>query len=178
MLTVIAGVLSLGAVATVHQSWRSRTPALFVVGLCLWSISGVAFSYAHGWEFGALLTLCLPGILVWPFVLANQVQLPQSKNNPEPRALNFSGKNVLRNALTCVVVLVPFLFISLFITLGMSALTPFTTAGKLGVVVVLQPIMWGLIVYHYLASLSKARVLIFYSIVAGLCVPILMLFPL
>jgi len=177
MLTVIASVLSLSAVATVHQSWRSRTSALFVIGLLLWLISGVVFSFAQGWEFGVLLMLCLPGMLVWPFVLANQVVLPKPKNRPEPRALNFSRANVLRNGVTYIVVLIAFLIIAVFITLGISALTPFSTAGKLGLGIILLPVLWGLCVYHYLATSSKVKVLAFYSVIAGLCLPILMLFP-
>lgn len=178
MITVIASVLSLSAVATVHQSWRSRTLALFVVGLLLWLISGVVFSFAQGWEFGVLITLCLPGILVWPFVLANQIVLPKPKNSPEPRALNFSRANVLRNGATYTVVLFAFFIIALLITLGISALTPFSTAGKMGLGIILLPVLWGLCVYHYLATSSKIKILAAYSVIAGLCLPILMLFPL
>lgn len=177
MLTVFASVLTLGAVATVYKSWRSQTLAFFVIGLLIWLISTIAWSYAHGWEFGVLYALCLPGLLVWPFIYLNQTVLPRPKHTPQPRALNFTMRNTWANIGNALVVLVALLIISVLITLAFCAAMPLSTPGKLALTVVLVPILWGGAIYHYLATTRKGLTLGIYTAVAALSVPVLLVLP-
>ena len=44
-----------------------------------------------------LYSLCIPSILVWPFIAFNQTHLPQLKNAPQPRSFDFSRRTVLEH---------------------------------------------------------------------------------
>ena len=177
MLTVAASGLTLAAVATVYKSWRSQTPAFLYIGLLVWLISTICWSYAQGWEFGLLYALCIPAILVWPFIALNQTVLPEPKNRPLARPLDFSRKQVLNNIGNYLVTLVVLLVVSVLITLALCALMPFSIAGKLATGVVLLPLLWGLFVYHYLATASKLKVLGGSILLAAVSVPVLLLLP-
>ncbi len=69
------------------------------------------------------------------------------------------------------------LVVSVLITLALCALMPFSIAGKLATGVVLLPLLWGLFVYHYLATASKLKVLGVYILLAAVSVPVLLLLP-
>ena len=178
MLSLTAGGFTLAALTAVYKSWRAQAPTFLYLGLTLWLVSSVCWSFAQGWEFGVLYALCIPAILVWPFILLNQTHLPQPKNVPQPRGFDFSGKTVMGNVANYVVVLGVLLAVSVLLTLGLCALLPFSIAGKLATGTVLLPILWGLIVYHYLAAVNKLKVISIYAVVAALCLPILVYMPL
>ena len=177
MLSITAGGLSLAALVAVYKSWRAQLPSFLYVGIAFWLVSTVCWSYAQGWEFGLLYALCIPALLVWSFIAFNQVQLPQPKNVPQPRSFDFSRGAVIQNVTNYLVVMVILLVISVLITLGVCALLPFTIAGKLATGTILLPVLWGLIVYHYLASSHKFKVVGIYAVLAALCLPILVFLP-
>ena len=177
MLSITAGGLSLVALVAVYRSWRAQVSRYLYLGIVFWLVSTVCWSYAQGWEFGLLYALCIPALLVWPFIAFNQVQLPQPKNVPQPRRFDFSRGAVIANVTNHLVVMVILLVISVLITLGVCALLPFTIAGKLATATILLPVLWGLIVYHYLASSYKFKVVGIYAVLAALCLPILAFLP-
>ncbi len=177
MLSVAAGGLTLAALGVIYKSWRAQASTYLYLGLVVWLIAAVCWSYAQGWEFGVLYALCIPSILVWPFIAANQTHLPQPKNVPQPRSFDFSRRTVLGNIANYIVVLIVLLVVSVLLTLGLCALLPFSIAGKLATGIVLLPILWGLIVYHYLATAHKIKVVVAYVVLAALCLPILIFFP-
>ncbi|WP_334018344.1 hypothetical protein [Alteromonas sp. S015] len=177
MLSVAAGGLTFAALGVIYKSWRAQASTYLYLGLVVWLISAVSWSYAQGWEFGVLYALCIPSILVWPFIAFNQMHLPQPKNVPQPRRFDFSRRTVVGNIANYIVVLVVLLVVSVLITLGICALLPFSIAGKLATGTVMLPILWGLIVYHYLATIRKFKVIATYAILAALCLPILIFFP-
>jgi len=177
MLSVAASGLSLAALAAVYKSWRGQASTYLYVGLAVWLASSVCWSYAQGWEFGVLYALCIPALLVWPFIALNQTQLPKPKNNPQPRSVDFSRKTLLGNTANYVVILVVLLAVSVFLTLGICALLPFSIAGQLATGTVILPVLWGMIVYHYLATVHKFKVVGAYTVLADLCVPVLTFMP-
>ena len=178
MLTVAASGLTLAALATVYKSWRAQASAYLYAGLVVWLVSAICWSYAQGWEFGVLYALCIPAIIVWPFIALNQTYLPLPKNLPQPRALDFSKKVLINNIVNYLVILVLLLVVSVLLTLGICAVLPFSIAGQLATGTVLLPILWGLIVYHYLVTTHKLKVLSVYVLLAALCVPLLLIMPL
>ncbi|BFT30110.1 hypothetical protein D210916BOD24_12860 [Alteromonas sp. D210916BOD_24] len=178
MLTVAASGLTLAALATVYKSWRSQASAYLYAGIVVWLVSAICWSYAQGWEFGVLYALCLPAILVWPLIALNQTHLPMPKNIPQPRAFDFSRKSVVSHLANYFVVLVLLLVVSVLLTLGICTVLPFSIAGQLATGTVLLPVLWGLIVYHYLVTTHKLKVLGVYVLLAALCVPLLLLMPL
>lgn len=177
MLSVAAGGLTLAALVAVYKSWRSQVSMYLYIGLLVWLISSICWSYAQGWEFGVLYALFIPAILAWPFIAMNQTILPQPKNVPQPREFDFSRKVIASNVVHYLVILVVLLVTSVLITLGFCALLPFSIAGKLATGTVFLPLCWGLVVYHYLATAHKFKVVSGYVVLACLCVPILLFLP-
>ncbi|WP_334058261.1 hypothetical protein [Alteromonas sp. S005] len=177
MLSVAAGGLTLAALVVVYKSWRKQASTYLYLGLVVWLASAVCWSIAQGWEFGVLYALCIPAILVWPFIAFNQTFLPQPKNVPQPRSFDFARDTVLANAANYFVVLVVLLVVSVLITLGVCALLPFSIAGQLASGTVLLPVLWGLFVYHYLATAHKFKVIGAYAALSAVCVPILVFLP-
>ena len=159
MLTFAASGLTLAAVATVYKSWRTQTSPMLYAGLACWLVVTICWTFAQGWAFGVLYALCIPSLIVWPFIALNQTQLPAPKNTPQPRKFDFSRKTVVGNAANYVVILVFLLVVSVLSTLGLCALLPFSIAGKLGAGIVLLPIFWGLRGYHYFVTHRKVFVL-------------------
>ncbi|AXT40577.1 hypothetical protein D1814_18740 [Alteromonas sp. BL110] len=177
MLSVAAGGVTFVALGAIYKSWRDQASTYLYLGLIIWLVSAVCWSIAQGWEFGVLYTLCMPAILVWPFIALNQAFLPKPKNVPEPRGFDFARHTVFVNAANYFVVLVVLLVVSVLITLGMCALLPFSIAGQLATGTVLLPILWGLIVYHYLATAHKFKVIGAYAALSVTCVPLLVFLP-
>lgn len=177
MLTYAAGGLTLAALITVYRSWRVQSPLVLLAGITLWVISSIWWSYAHGWEFGLLYALCLPGCLVWPFILINQSRLPAPKSIPSPRTVNFTAKTALAHLAHCVVVLALLLFVSVAITLGLCTLLPLSLTGQLALAIIMLPLLWGLIAYHYLASRKKLVVVGVYLVAAMLGMATLFFVP-
>ena len=68
MLSVAAGGLTLAALGVIYKSWRAQASTYLYLGLVVWLVAAVCWSYAQGWEFGVLYALCIPSILVWPFI--------------------------------------------------------------------------------------------------------------
>ena len=177
MLTVAAGGFTLAALGVVYKSWREQASTYLYLGLVVWLASAVCWSMAQGWEFGVLYALCIPAILVWPFIALNQTFLPQAKNVPQPRSFHFARGTVLANVANYFVVLVVLLVVSVLITLGVCSLLPFSIAGQLATGTVLLPVLWGLFVYHYLATSHKFKVIGAYAALSASCVPILIFLP-
>ena len=177
MLSVAAGGITIAALGIIYKSWRVQAPAFLYLGLVVWLLSAVCWSYAQGWEFGVLYALCIPSILVWPFIAFNQTYLPQPQNTPQPRRFDFSRGTVLKNVANYIVVLVGLLVVSVLLTLGICALLPFSIAGQLATATVILPILWGLIVYHYFATAHKIKVTAGYAVLSALCLPVVIFLP-
>lgn len=178
MFQLVAAVgLSVAALATVYKSWRAQAPAFFYVGLVLLLISCVLWSYSQGWEVGLVYALCLPGLLVWPFISANQIQLPPPRNTPRARKISVSVKSTFYHISNYLVVLVGLLLTSLLASLAICRQLPFAEAGQLATSVVLLPIMWGLLGYHYLACQSKPKALIVYILMIAASAAALIFIP-
>ena len=62
MLSVAAGGLTLAALGVIYKSWRSQASTYLYLGLVVWLVAAVCWSYAQGWEFGVLYALCIPSI--------------------------------------------------------------------------------------------------------------------
>lgn len=177
LMLFTAGGLSIASMATVYESWRRQKSLVLYIGLTIWVLSAIAWSYAAGWEFGVLYALCLPGLIVWPFIGKNQSTLPVPKNVPQPKSLNFSPQSSMQNLGHAFVVLILLLVTSVVLALALCTLLPFDTAGKLASSVVLLPILWGLAAYHYLATIKKVRAVITYIFVAVISTAILFAVP-
>lgn len=177
LIFVAAGGLSVASMATVYESWRRQMALALYVGMAIWLLSAIAWSYAVGWEFGVLYALCIPGIIVWPFIIKHQTLLPRPKHVPQPRSIGFSVKSTLQNLGHYVVLLAVLLVVSVFMSLAVSTLLPFDTTGKLATSVVLLPILWGLAAYHYLASTRKLSAIIVYTVIAAISAAILIAVP-
>lgn len=167
MLLLVASTgMSLASMASVYQSWRRQRLGIFYLGLVVWCLSAVMWSYAVGWEFGILYALFLPALLVWPFIAQNQTHLPQPKQVPVPRLLTFSANTILHHGFNYIVVLVVLMLVSLLASLAISTLLPFDIAGKMASAVIILPLFWGMAVYHYLATANKLKALIAYAFIA------------
>ena len=177
LILFTASGLSIASMAAVYESWHRQKSIVFYVGLFIWLMSAIAWSYAVGWEFGVLYALCLPGIIVWPFIGKHQTTLPVPKNVPQPKSLHFSLQSSLQNLGHGFVVLVLLLVTSVVLSLALSTLLPFDTAGKLALSVVLLPILWGLAAYHYLAVSSKVRAILTYILVSVISTAVLFAVP-
>jgi hypothetical protein len=177
MLTYAAGGLTLAALMTVYRSWRIHSAAIFYSGLALWVIACIGWSYAQGWEFGLLYGLCIPAIMVWPFILHNQSLLPESTRIPSPRKLDFSPKTLFTHVGHFLVVMGVLMVASVFITLAVCTLLPFSLTGQLAIAIVLLPILWGLAAYHYLAAANKVVVIGTYLVASVIGVIVLTFVP-
>ncbi|MDO6566124.1 hypothetical protein Q4561_03555 [Alteromonas sp. 1_MG-2023] len=176
MLFAASG-LSIASMAAVYQSWRRQTGPMLYIGIAVWLLSSIAWSMSVGWEFGVLYALCLPGLVVWPFIAANQTHMPAPQQLPQPRKLDFSTKTTLRHILHYIVVLVLLLVFSVIASLAICALLPFDITGQLATTMVISPIIWGLAVYHYLATTKKIKTVIGYLVATGASLAILMAMP-
>lgn len=169
--------LSLASITTIYESWRRQTSGVFYVGLLIWFGSAVVWSTAVGWEFGVLYALFLPALLVWPFIALNQTYLPLPKHKPAPRQITFSLNTALRHVGNSFVVLVLLMLFSLLSSLAICTLMPFDITGKMASAVILLPLLWGMAVYHYLATSNQLRALIAYALIALIGVAILIAIP-
>ena len=177
LMLLTAGSLSIASMAAVYESWRRQKSLVLYIGVVIWLLSALTWSYASGWEFGVLYALCLPGILVWPFIGKNQSTLPVPRNIPQPKILHFSLQSSMRNLGHACVVLVLLLVTNVTLALGICTLLPFDTAGKLASSIVLLPILWGLAAYHYLATKRKVIAIITYILVAAISTAVLYAVP-
>lgn len=169
--------LSVASIATIYQSWRRQTAVVFYIGLAVWLMSAFVWSHAVGWQFGVLYALFLPGLLVWPFIGLNQTQLSLPKHRPAPREIAFSFTTTAHHVITGFVVLVLLMLFSLLISLAICTLLPFDITGKMASAVILLPLLWGAVAYHYLATTKKRRALIVYALIALMGAAILIAIP-
>lgn len=176
--TIVAIVLSIAAIAIIYKSWRTRAPAFFYLGSGVLLASCFGWSFSLGWEHGLVFALCIPALLVWPFIGANQTILAAPNHTPSPKSLNVSLKTVSTHIGHYLVVLVLLLVTSLVTALAICLRLPSETEGKLALVIVLMPILWGLLIYHYFAVSNKVKALIAYVILAALSSAVLMYVPL
>lgn len=66
---------------------------------------------------------------------------------------------------------------SLLLSMAVSLRLPAEEAGQLASGIILLPIIWGLLAYHYLATQSKARALMIYLMLSILSVMMLLYLP-
>lgn len=178
MLSIIASLgLSAAAIASVYLSWRNRSGQILWLSGLLFISSCILWSYSQGWEFGVVYALCAPALLIWPFVAKNQVVLPAPKNQPEPRKIPISVKHVARHLGHGVVILVGLLLTSLLVSLAVSVRLPFVDAGQLAIMIVMLPLLWGMLVYHYLATLKKGRAIAGYTLLSVVSALLLIYLP-
>lgn len=176
MLCAASG-LSIASMAAVYKSWQRQAAPMLYIGMAIWLLSSIAWSISVGWEFGVVYALCLPGMLVWPFIAANQTSTPAPQQRPEPRKLDVSVSTSMQHILHYLVVLVFMLVFSVVASLALCALLPLDITGQLAICMVISPIMWGLAVYHYLASIKKVKVFAGYVVATGASLAILMAMP-
>lgn len=69
------------------------------------------------------------------------------------------------------------LLTSLLASLAICRQLPFAEAGQLATSVVLLPLVWGLLGYHYLACKSKPKALIVYVVIASASAAALIFIP-
>lgn len=175
-LSIAAG-LSVAAIATVYRSWRTHAPAWFYSGLMLFILSCIAWATSQGWEFGTVYALCAPALVVWPFIAKNQVVLADPRHLPQPRRVDVSLKRAGLHLCHGAVVLIGLLVTSLLVSVAVSLRLPFADAGQLAVVIVLLPLLWGMLVYHYLATASKGKAVITYTVLSAVSLLLLIYLP-
>ncbi|MBU2977110.1 hypothetical protein [Alteromonas sp. C1M14] len=167
-------LLSLGLF---YQSWKVQSLGFlwggvgaFLVSVCLWSVS-------QGWEFGVVYGLCIPGVLVWPFILQNQVLLRGPNQMPTPRPVDFSRQRVLSHLGHYGVSLVLLMITSVLLSLTVSLRLPFTIQGQLATCIILIPLVWGGLLYHYFAVKSKPKAVALNLVVIAVCALCLLFLP-
>lgn len=175
--TIVAGALSLAAIALIYKSWRTRAPAFFYLGIGVLFLSCVGWSFSQGWEFGLVYALCIPALLVWPFIGANQTHHPPAQNAPIPKQIEISFKQSATNAGHLLVVLVLLLITSLLSTLAVCLHFPFDITGKLALVIVILPVTWGMLIYHYFAVSKKGKAIASYVCMAVISTAVLIYVP-
>jgi hypothetical protein len=177
VLLITATGASLAAITTLYKSWRTQAPAFFYAGLMIFILSCVAWSYSQGWEFGLVYGLCLPALLVWPFIGASQTLLPAPKNSPQSRAIDTSVSTALRHTGHMLVVLPGLMLTSLLLSMAVSLRLPFAEAGQLATGIILLPLIWGGLAYHYLATVHKTKALFAYLVLSILSALMLIYLP-
>ena len=88
-----------------------------------------------------------------------------------------SANLALQHVGHALVVLVGLLITSLLVSLALSLRLPFADAGQLAVVIVLLPLLWGMLVYHYLATASKVKAVAFYTVLSAASLLLLIYLP-
>jgi len=156
-LTALGWLASIASVATVYQSWRKQQAVLFWASVALLTVSAVIWSFAQGWEYGVVYALMLPALLVWLPILAERKKLNGNGQVPAPRPVNTSAKNVARHMGLFVMVIILQLALSLVSSVAFSRLLPVEETGQMTICVLLLPVLWGVVSYHYLASSRKLR---------------------
>lgn len=168
---------SLVAIAGFYLSWKKQHRRLFYLSLLLLVGSAVAWSVSEGWEFGVVYAVCIPALLVWPFIGANQVCLSAPTSVPSPREVTFSNKLMFRHLGHTAVVLLLLLVTSVLTSLAICLHLPIAVDGQLGICTVLLPLLWGGLVYHYFAVTSKGKALLMYLLLGGLSAAWLIFLP-
>ena len=174
---ILAAGMTLAAIATIYKSWRSQAPAFLYLGIALFVGSCVLWSSSQGWEFGLVYALCLPGMLVWPFIGMHQIRLPAPKNTPTPRQINISFGLAASHLGHTLVVLPGLMITSVLTVMAFSLRLPFTDAGQLATGIVLLPLIWGMLAYHYCATTAKGKALISYVCLSVISALLLIYLP-
>ena len=178
MFGVLSALLaSLLAVVGFYLSWKKQQGSLFYCSLALLVCSTVAWSVSEGWEFGVVYAVCIPALLVWPFIGVNQVSLSVPASAPSPRKITFSNKLMFQHLGHTAVVLLLLLATSVLSSLAICLHLPIAVDGQIGICTVLLPLMWGGLVYHYFAVTSKGKALLMYLLLAGLSLAWLIFLP-
>lgn len=173
----IAAVLSVAAIAAIYQSWRKQALAWCYSGIVVFIVSSIAWSFSQGWEFGIVYALCAPALVVWPFIAKNQVVLADPRHLPQPRRVDISLKRAGLHLCHGAVVLIGLLVTSLLVSVAVSLRLPFADAGQLAVVIVLLPLLWGMLAYHYLATSSKGKAVVTYTVLSAVSLVALIYLP-
>ncbi|MBD3586807.1 hypothetical protein HHX48_13765 [Salinimonas sp. HHU 13199] len=155
-LALFTSVLTVGAV---WISWRLRSRSGCLAALALMGVSGYLFSHDMGWEQGIFIALFLPGLLIWAAVFCERRFKPFTQKAPPAKTLTVTWQKGLSHLLTGLVVLVVQLALSLLVAVAISRLFPIAEAGQLALCVVLQPVIWALMMYHYLAHRHRFVIL-------------------
>ncbi|GGW89315.1 hypothetical protein [Alteromonas halophila] len=174
---LLASGISLAAIASLYRSWRQQAPAFLYLSIALFIVSCVLWSYSQGWEFGLVYALCLPGLLVWPFIGLNQSRLPAPKNQPSPRQIKVTARQTATHLGHTLVALPGLMITSLLTAMAFSLRLPFADTGQLATGVVLQPLLWGLLAYHYFATGAKGKALLIYLSLSVISTLLLLYLP-
>ncbi|QPG05400.1 hypothetical protein IT774_15065 [Salinimonas marina] len=156
---------SLGA-GSLYIGWRQSKRWLGGLAVLCWLASMMLFDYTTGWQYALVYTLFLPAILVWMAIIYQATTKPLQRQLPRPRALDTSLRRTGNNLLIAAVVLVAELLFSLVICLAIARLLPIAYSGQLALCIVLQPVLWALMAYHFLAIGQSLRILAFHSTLA------------
>ncbi|MBT80361.1 MAG: hypothetical protein CL587_08215 [Alteromonadaceae bacterium] len=160
-----------------YVSWQKQHRVWLWFSLLAFAGSFFIWSRATGWETGSVFALCLPAIGVWPLILANRQTLPAPKNQPVPKPLSFVRREVLQHAGHYLVILIVLLVVSLLSSLAVSLALPMKETGQLASCIVLLPVIWGLLGYHYFAVASKPKALALYTVLGALSAVYLLFIP-
>ncbi|MEG3768515.1 hypothetical protein, partial [Alteromonas sp. 14N.309.X.WAT.G.H12] len=120
---------------------------------------------------------CLPGIVVWLFILNNQVLLRSATQTPQPRAIPITTRRVAYHLGNYVVSLLLLMVTSVLLSLTVSLRLPFAIQEQLATCIILIPLVWGGLLYHYFAVKSKPKALVLNLSVIGLSALCLVLLP-
>ena len=167
----------MAAIAAVYKSWRHGSEKLLYLSVTLFIASIAIWSFSQGWEFGVVYAVCIPALLVWLFIAKHQKVLPPPTTRPQPKQVRMSANLALQHVGHALVVLVGLLITSLLVSLAVSLRLPFADAGQLAVVIVLLPLLWGMLVYHYLATASKVKAVAFYTVLSAASLLLLIYLP-
>lgn len=179
-MTIIFGIAlasTLFSLGVFYHSWKKQSVGLLWGGVASFILSLVLWSLAQGWEFGLVYGTCLPGLLVWVFILNNQVLLRPPTQTPQPRAISITTRRVVYHLGNYVVSLLLLMITSVLFSLTVSLRLPFAIQDQLATCIILIPLVWGGLLYHYFAVKSKPKALVLNLIVIGLSALCLVLLP-
>ncbi|WP_018982541.1 hypothetical protein [Salinimonas chungwhensis] len=159
MYSILALISCVMASAAVYLSWRQRTTIAWVSALPLLGLSAFAFSRAGGWEQAVFLALFLPGIIVWAGIFAERSFKPFDRKKPVLRALDISWHKAAGHITTGAILLIAQLGLSLILAVSISRLLPVEDAGQLAICVVLQPLFWAGMMFHFMSRNKHWRAL-------------------
>lgn len=169
MTIILALLLCASAVAGVYLSWRQGRALGWVTALLLLVLSALVFSVTTGWEKGLTYALFLPALFIWLPIFREHTRSPFVVKTVTAKAQDFRLPRILLHTATGLTVLVLQLLFSVIITLALVQGLPMAETGQLALVVVIQPILWAAMIYHYLGRTARLKPLGGQLLVSLLC---------
>ena len=168
MAYTLSFILGMLAIAVTYYSWQRSTPSLGWAALAVFITSVISFSIAAGWEYGVVYGLLLPGVLVWAAIAREQTIRPLKLTQAPVRTISTSGYKMAGHLAHALVLLVGQLLLSTVISVALSRFLPIEQTGQLAVCIIIQPLLWAMLAYHYLGSPAKGKAVMYHSVAAAL----------